>query len=156
LYQTSLKKSIFLTTLSFSIQPFLPWKCTFGGGRKGHDKDRLFVWLLMKKMLHWDYRSIADMAGVSHSTLVRANEFFLTRDVYEKFFRHLVKTAYKNGLIQGKKISLDSAFVPTFSKKEERGSRGWNGKKETFGFKLHLLIDADTSFPIATFLERVS
>ena len=143
------KKVQFLETLSFSIHPFLPWRRPFDGGRKGYDKDLLFVWLLIKKILHWDYRTISDMAGVSHSTLVRANHFFLTGKVYAKFFRHLVKVAYKNGLIQGKKVSLDSSFVKTFSRKQETGSGGWNGHKEAIGFKLHLLIDASTSFPLA-------
>jgi transposase len=143
------KKVHFLTELSFSIHAFLPWKRTFDGGRKGYDKTLLFLWLLIKKIVHWDYRTIADMAGVSHSTLVRANTFFLQEGVYEKFFRHLVKVAYKNGLIQGKKVSLDSSFVKTFSKRQEYGSGGWNGHKEAHGFKLHLLIDAHTSFPLA-------
>ena len=143
------KKVHFLTSLSFFIVPFLPWKCTFVGGRTRYDKDLLFVWLLMKKVLHWDYRTIADMAGISHSTLIRANDFFLVHGIYLRFFRDLVKTAYKNGMIQGDKVSLDSSFVKTFSRKQERGSGGWNGKKEAIGFKLHLLIDAHTSFSIA-------
>ena len=29
------------------------------------------------------------------------------------------------------------------------GSEGWNGFKEAYGFKLHLLIDCETKFPIA-------
>lgn len=143
------KKVHFLTQLSFSIEHFLPWRRKFDGGRKGHDKNLLFVWLLIKKVLHWDYRTIGEMAGVSHSTLVRTNQAFLILRVYEKFFRHLVKVAYKTGLIQGKKVSLDSSFVKTFSKKKEQGSGGWNGHKEAIGFKLHLLIDAETSFPLA-------
>lgn len=146
------KKVQFLTTLSFSISSFLPWRRTFDGGRKGYDKDLLFLWLLIKKMLGWDYRTIADMADMSHSTLIRANTLFLAQGVYSRFFCHLVKHAYKKGIIQGEKVALDSSFVPTFSGKEEDGSRGWNGKKETFGFKLHLLIDANTSFPIALIL----
>lgn len=146
------KKVQFLTSLSCSITSFLPWRRTFDGGRKGYDKDALFLWLLMKKILHWDYRTIADMAGMSHSTLIRANDFFLLHNIYLKYFQHLVKHAYKNGFIHGKKVVLDSSFVPTFSRKEEPGSRGWNGKKETYGFKLHLLIDANTSFPIALIL----
>jgi hypothetical protein len=123
------KKVQFLTSLSFSITSFLPWRRVFDGGRKGYDKDVLFLWLLVKKMLGWDYRTIADMAGMSHSTLIRANDFFLLHNIYLKYFQHLVKHAYKKGLIQGEKVSLDSSFVQTFSKQEECGSRGWNGKK---------------------------
>jgi hypothetical protein len=143
------KKVQFLTTLHFSLDQFLPWRRTYDGGRKGYNKTLLFLWLLVKKTIGWDYRTISDMAGISHSTLIRANHFFLTAQVYHKFFRHLVKQAYKKGLIQGKKVSLDSSFVHTFSKKKEIGSGGWNGHKEAIGFKLHLLIDTQTSFPLA-------
>jgi len=143
------KKVQFLTSLSFSIHQFLPWKCTFEGGRKGYDKDLLFIWLLIKKITHWDYRTIADMAGISHSTLIRANTYFLLTHIYEKFFRSLVKLAYKKGLIRGEKVSLDSSFIHTFSTHQEDGSKGWNGHKEAFGFKLHLLIDVKSSFPLA-------
>lgn len=44
---------------------------------------------------------------------------------------------------------MDSSFVNTFSGKQEEGSEGWNGFKDAFGFKLHLLIDCETKFPIA-------
>lgn len=143
------KKVQFLTQLSLPFSTFLSSTDRFEGGRIGYDKQFLFLWLLIKKILNWDYRTIADMAGVSHSTFVRANQSFLDSKVYFKVFRYLVKIAYKNGVIQGKKVSLDSSFVQTFSKYQEIGSGGWNGHKEKYGYKLHLLIDAHTSFPIA-------
>lgn len=143
------KKVQFLTQLSLPFASFLPKKDRFEGGRIGYDKNFLFLWLLIKKTLNFDYRTIGEMAGVSHSTFIRANHFFLESKVYFKIFRHLVKFAYKNKIIEGKKVSLDSSFVQTFSKKQEVGSGGWNGHKEKYGFKLHLLIDANTSFPIA-------
>src|SRR5438445_6672974 len=89
------------------------------------------------------------MASISHSTLVRANHTFLVKGVYQKLFTHLVKHAYKEGLIKGEKVAIDSSFVQTFSKKEELGSEGYNGHKKAIGFKLHLLVDAETGFPIA-------
>src|SRR5690242_5710338 len=89
------------------------------------------------------------MGEVSHSTLVRANSFFLKRHVYEKYFVHLVRSAYKKGLIKGRLVAMDSSFVKTFSKREEFGSEGWNEHKKAYGFKLHLLIDCQTKFPIA-------
>lgn len=143
------KKVQFLTKISLPFSTFLPNKSRFEGGRLGYDKQFLFFWLLIKKILNWDYRTIADMAGVSHSTFVRANQFFLDSKVYFKTFRYLVKVAYKNGIIKGEKVSLDSSFVQTFSKYKELGSGGWNGHKEKYGYKLHLLIDTNTSFPIA-------
>lgn len=121
----------------------------FVGGRPGYDKELLFVLLLVKKVTNWSYRTVSEMGGVSHSTLVRANDFFLKRHVYEKLFAHLVKDAYKKGLIKGKFVALDSSFVHTFSKKGELGSEGWNDFKEAYGFKLHLLVDCETKFPIA-------
>lgn len=119
------------------------------GGRPGYDKEMLFGWLLVKKVMDWDYRTVAAMAGVSHPTLMRANTVFLMKRVYQRLFIHLVKSAYRNGLIKGIHVALDSSFVPTFSGKEERGSAGWNGFKGSYGFKLHLLVDATTQFPIA-------
>src|SRR3989338_9467653 len=98
----------------------------FNGGRPGYDKEFLFSWLLVKKIMNWDYRTVADMAGVSHPTLIRANNVFLVKKIYQKIFAHLVKIAYRNNLISGTYVALDSSFVPTFSKKEEDGSSGWN------------------------------
>ena len=56
----------------------------FVGGRNGYDKEILFGWLLVKKVTNWDYRTIASMAGVSHPTLIRANDLFLSKHLYEK------------------------------------------------------------------------
>jgi hypothetical protein len=121
----------------------------FVGGRPGYDKETLFGWLLVKKVTNWDYRTIASMAGVSHPTLMRANTLFLQKKIYEKVFRGLVKQAYRKGLVQGKYVAMDSSFVHTFSSRGELGSEGWNEFKEGYGFKLHLLIDCETKFPIA-------
>ncbi len=121
----------------------------FIGGRPGYDREVLFMWLLVKKVTNWDYRTIASMAGVSHPTLLRANEFFLQRKVYDKVFIDLIRKAYRKGLIRGTYVAMDSSFVHTFSKKGELGSEGWNEFKQGYGFKLHLLIDAETKFPIA-------
>ncbi len=121
----------------------------FIGGRPLLDREKLFGWLLIKKITNWDYRTIASMAGVSHPTLIRANDVFLRKGIYDKVFVALVKRAYKKGLIIGKYVAMDSSFVKTFSKKQEVGSEGWNEFKKGYGFKLHLLIDCQTKFPIA-------
>lgn len=121
----------------------------FIGGRKGYDKELLFAWLLIKKVTNWDYRTIASMAGVSHPTLIRANDLFLQKHLYEKVMVSLVRKACRKGLIKGTYIAMDSSFVHTFSRKGELGSEGWNEFKEGYGFKLHLLIDCETKFPIA-------
>ena len=146
------EKVQFVLNFSFPLVSNMCRKTTtelFVGGRKGFDKEMLFGWLLVKKVTNWDYRTIASMAGVSHPTLIRANELFLRKGVYQKLFVDLVKQAYKKGLIKGKFVAMDSSFVHTFSKRGEVGSEGWNGFKEAYGFKLHLLIDCETKFPIA-------
>ncbi len=126
----------------------------FVGGRPGYDKETLFSWLLVKKVTNWDYRTIASMAGVSHPTLIRANDFFLKKKIYEKMLVSFVKKAYKQGLLHGRYIAMDSSFVHTFSKHGELGSEGWNDFKKGYGFKLHLLVDCETKFPIALCLTN--
>jgi hypothetical protein len=119
------------------------------GGRPGYDKEMLFMWLLVKKVTNWDYRTIASMAGVSHPTLIRANELFLRKKVYARLFTRLVRRANRKGMIPGKYVAMDSSFVHTFSQKEEFLSEGWNEFKEGYGFKVHVLIDCETQFPLA-------
>ena len=126
----------------------------FVGGRPGYDREVLFMWLLIKKITNWDYRTIASMAGVSHPTLIRANELFLKKGIYDSVFVSLIKEASKKKLILGKYVAIDSSFVHTFSKKGELGSEGWNEFKQGYGFKLHLLIDTQTQFPLAICLTN--
>lgn len=146
------KKIQYLASFSFSFVEKLCRKTQseqFIGGRPGYGKKLLFFLLLMKKVTNWSYRDVASMGDISHSTLVRANSYFLKKHIYEQFFVDLVKKAYKKGLIHGTYVAMDSSFVKTFSRKQELGSEGWNGFKDAFGFKLHLLIDCETKFPIA-------
>lgn len=133
----------FLEQFSFPIIDQLTTKSSlekYLGGRPGYSKQILFFWLLVKKITNWDFRTIASMAGMSHPTLIRANQLFIQRGIYQKVFVSLVKSAWRNGLIKGEKVALDSSFVKTYSGKEESGSEGFNGHKKGYGFKLHLLI----------------
>jgi hypothetical protein len=146
------EKVQFVANFSFPLVKLLTRKNpveSFPGGRPGYDKELLFIWLLIKKVTNWDYRTIASMAGMSHPTLIRANDLFIRKGIYQKVFVSLVKLAWKQGLIKGKYVALDSSFVQTFSREQELGSEGWNGHKKAFGFKVHLLIDAETNIPIA-------
>lgn len=146
------EKVQFVANFSFPLVSELTKKSSvevFLGGRPGYDKELLFVWLLIKKITNWDFRTIASMAGMSHPTLIRANNLFISKGIYQKVFVSLVKSAWKQGLIKGRFVAMDSSFVKTFSKKQELGSEGFNGHKKAFGFKLHLLIDAETQIPIA-------
>ena len=143
----------FLLGLNFPlIDQLLPRK-EFVGGRIGYSKQELFFWLLFKKSMGFDYRTVADMAGVSHSTLVRTNDKFSKVGAYQKFLIFLVKQAYKAKLISGRKVAMDASFVKTYSGKEEIGSSGWNGYKDAFGFKLHALIDSETGILIALIVK---
>ncbi len=146
------EKVKYLATFSYPLVSKLCEKTPserFIGGRPGYDKEVLFFWLLMKKVTNWSYPTIASMAGVSHPTLIRANTLFLKKGIYHEVFIDLVKKAYRKGLIKGRFVAMDSSFVTTFSKKEELGSEGWNGFKDAYGFKLHILVDCETKFPIA-------
>lgn len=143
------RKVQFLLGLDFPlIDQLLPRK-QFVGGRIGYSKQEMFFWLLFKKSMGFDYRTVADMAGVSHCTLVRANDKFSSVGAYQKFLVYLIKKAYRTRLISGRKVAMDASFVKTFSGKEEDGSLGWNGYKDGFGFKLHALIDAESGVLIA-------
>jgi len=147
------KKVQFLLDLDFPlIDQLLPRK-EFVGGRIGYAKQEIFFWLLFKKSMGWDYRTVADMAGVSHSTLIRANSKFSRVGAYQQFLTHLVKLAYKAHLIKGEKVAMDASFVATYTKREEDGSLGWNDYKGGFGFKLHALIDAETGVLIALIVK---
>jgi transposase len=143
------KKVKFVMELQFPIINKLYPRKGFIGGRIGYAKESVFKWLLVKKVTNWDYRSVAYVSGISHSTLVRRNQQFIKENVYQEFFQYLVKQAVRKGLIEGEKVALDSSFVKTYSKKEEEGSCGWNEFKKSYGFKLHALIDVKTKFPLA-------
>jgi transposase len=147
------KKVQFLIGLTFPLIDQLVVRKPFIGGRIGYDKQLLFFCLLIKKSLGWDYRTIADMAGLSHTTLVRANDRFSKAGVYQKFLIYLIKKAYQAGLIKGEKVAMDASFVKTYSGKQEDGSLGFNDYKDSFGFKLHALIDAETGILIALIVK---
>ncbi len=143
------KKVKFIMELQFPLINQLFPRKVFIGGRIGYSKEVIFRWLVVKKVTNWDYRSIAQISNISHPTLVRRNQQFERRNIYQKFFLHLVKKAVALRLITGEKVAIDSSFVKTYSSKEEAGSLGFNGHKKSFGFKLHALIDVATKFPIA-------
>lgn len=143
------KKVKFIMELQLGIIDKLYPRKEFIGGRIGYPKEVIFKWLLVKKVTNWDYRSVAEVSGISHQTLVRRNQQFEEKDIYQKFFQYLVKQAVSKGLIKGEKVAIDSSFVKSYSSKEEEGTCGFNGHKKAYGFKLHALIDVTTKFPIA-------
>lgn len=148
------KKVKWILELSFPLINKIYPRETFIGGRIGYPKEEIFKWLLVKKVTNWDYRTIEDLAKISHQTFIRRNQQFEKKNIYQKFFQYLVRQAVKKGLIQGEKVALDSSFIKTYSGKEEPGSLGFNGYKKAFGFKLHTLIDVKTKFPIALIITN--
>lgn len=143
------KKVQSIMELQFPVIDQLSPRKGFIGGRIGYSKEVVFKWLLVKKMTNWAYRTIAELSGISHQTLLRRQALFFKQGVYEKFFQLLVGKAVKLGLISGKKVAMDGSFVKTYSGKEELGSLKWNGFKKAYGFKLHALVDVETRFPLA-------
>ncbi len=143
------KKVKFILELQFPLMNKLFPRKGYIGGRIGHPKEEVFKWLLVKRVTNWDYRSLAEVAGISYQTLSRRNKQFQEHHIYQKFFQHVVQQALKRGFIHGEKVAIDSSFVKTYSGKEEGGSCGFNGHKKAYGFKLHVLLDVTTKFPIA-------
>jgi len=143
------KKVKFIMELQFPLISKLFPRKGFVGGRIGYAKEEIFRWLLVKKITNWDYRSIAELSNISHPTLIRRNQQFEDKNIYQKFFLHLVKKAVSLKLIKGEKVAIDSSFVKSYSGKEEEGTCGFNGHKKAYGFKFHALIDVKTRFPIA-------
>src|SRR3989338_11012165 len=113
------KKVKFIMELQFPIINKIYPRDVFSGGRIGYPKEDIFKWLLVKKVTNWDYRSIAEVAGISYQTLSRRNKQFQEKHIYQKFFRHLVKKAVALRLIKGEKVAIDSSFVKSYSGKEE-------------------------------------
>jgi hypothetical protein len=112
------KKVKFIMELSFPLINKLFPRKGFVGGRIGYSKEKIFKWLLVKKVTNWDYRSIAQISNISHPTLIRRNQQFEAKNVYRSFFLHLVKKAVALRLIKGEKVAIDSSFVRTYSSKK--------------------------------------
>ncbi len=82
----------------------------FVGGRNGYQKSFLFKLLLIKKVMNWSMRTVSGMGGVSHSTLLRVNEYFLRKKVYEKYFEGLVGKGLKENQFKGTQCRLGQQF----------------------------------------------
>jgi hypothetical protein len=117
-------------------------------GRHGHDWQEIFQYLLVKQACQLTYRDLEAATGIHYSTFVKARKEFSHREVFRKFFKHLVKQLILNKQITCEYIAIDGSFVQTYSKKKEQGSAYW-GKTEAHGFKLHALVDTQTEIPVA-------
>jgi len=117
-------------------------------GRHGYDYQLVFKYLLIKQACGLTYRDLEKATGIHYSTLAKARQTFAKKEVFVKFFRHLVKELIAHGAIACEYVAVDGSFVETYSKKAEAGSAYW-GKTEAHGFKLHALVDAVSELPIA-------
>lgn len=117
-------------------------------GRHGHDYQLIFKYLLIKQACNLTYRDLEAATGINYSTLAKARQTFAKKQVFLRFFRHLVRTLVKEGFLSAEYIAIDGSFVQTYSKRKEQGSAYW-GKTEAHGFKLHALVDAQSEVPIA-------
>lgn len=117
-------------------------------GRHGHDYTLIFKYLLIKQACNLTYRDLQEATGIHNSTFVKARAMFAQKQVFLKFFRHLLKTLVKRGLLNAEYVAIDGSFVQTYSKRKEEGSAYW-GKTEAHGFKLHALVDTKSEVPIA-------
>lgn len=151
------KKVQYLLSFSFPVIKKLCEKSEaekFVGGRPGYDKEMAFFWLLMKKVTNWSFRTIGEIAGVSHSTLVRTNSFFLKEHVYEKFFAHLVKQAYRKGLIHGTYVAMDS-LLEHFPKNKKLVQRpGMSLKKDMNSNQALSVYKKDENYFFAFFISK--
>lgn len=117
-------------------------------GRHGYDYTLVFKYLLIKQACSLTYRDLEEATDIHNSTFVKARRIFAQKQVFLKFFRHLVKTLVAKGLLTAEYVAVDGSFVETYSRRKEEGSAWW-GKTEAHGFKLHALVDAKSEVPIA-------
>lgn len=117
-------------------------------GRHGYDWTLIFKYFLVKQACSLTYRDLEEATGIHNSTFVKARRIFAQKQVFLKFFRHLVKTLVTRGLLSAEYLAIDGSFVETYSKRKENGSAYW-GKTEAHGFKLHALVDAASELPVA-------
>jgi len=79
---------------------------------------------------------------------------FFSRDECLRKYSCSHKESIQTRIDYSEICGTDSSFVHTFSSKGELGSEGWNEHKQGYGFKLHLLIDCETKFPIALIITN--
>ena len=112
-------------------------------GRHGWDYTVIFKYLLIKQACGLTYRDLEAATDIHNSTFVKARRIFATKQVFLKFFRHLVKVLIAQGYLTCEYVAIDGSFVKTYSRRKKEGSAWW-GKTEAYGFKLHALVDVKT------------
>ena len=114
-------------------------------GRKGYDKIWMFKWLIYKYLMNCSYRDLESMTSIDYSTFIKFRKRLIRKLWFPRIFKQLVDVVVsKRGSLS---LLIDSSFVQTYSKHDERGSE-YSGFKEKTGFKLHSVIDYKTRLPL--------
>lgn len=114
-------------------------------GRKGYDKVLMFRWLMYKWLMSCAYRDLESMSGIDYSTFIKFRKRLVASFLFPRIFG-----ALRDFLVSRRRsfrLIIDSSFVETYSKHDERGSEYFGYKKKN-GFKLHAAIDYETRLPL--------
>lgn len=114
-------------------------------GRKGYDKTVMFRWLMYKQVMRCSYRDLESASGIDYSTFIKFRKRPIATMWFSRIFKTLTRAIAENA--NPLLLLLDSSFVETYSKHDERGS-AYSGYKEKNGFKLHQIIDYYTRLPL--------
>lgn len=121
------------------LVPFFRYR---GRGRRGYGQVTLFLWIAYKQLHGCSYRDLESMSGIDHTTFIKFRSRL--KEKLPHLFGSLVTRTLKG---QSLDLILDSSFVETYSKHDEKGS-AYSGYKEKNGFKLHEIIDRTSRLPV--------
>lgn len=114
-------------------------------GRKGYDKVLMFRWIIWKQLMGCSYRDLEGMSGIDYSTFIKFRQRLISKKWFARVFKMLADGAVSRG--KSLLVILDSSFVETYSKRQEKGAE-YSGYKKKTGFKLHQAIDFHTRLPL--------
>lgn len=104
---------------------------------------------LARKLKNWaELRRACGLKTAPHtSTLCRARNRINLADIFYQF----VKKAKELNLIKGSILSVDSTPLKAYRKKDEEADLGYCAAKDEwiFGYKAHIVSDAEAELPIA-------
>lgn len=92
-------------------------------GRHGHDWHRIFQYLLIKQACNLTYRGLEAATGIHYSTFAKARVELAKREIFLKFFRHLVKQLIVEKQLTCEYVAVDGSFVETYSRNKRQGLR---------------------------------
>lgn len=108
---------------------------------------------MARKLSIWkELREACGLKGApSHSTISRARDRIDLSDI----FNSLVKKAKELGLVNGFIISVDSTQFEAYLKRDKEARLGYCAAKDEwiFGYKAHIITDANSELPIAVVIS---